>query len=75
MTPPLSFLPPTAAAAAVDDYGATTLATPGTPRGVHEVVAQLEGLAQRLQEEHGLACAILGKNDRVVTFARPRKYV
>lgn len=29
---------------------------------------------QRLQLEHGLACAILGKYDKVVTFARPRTF-
>ena len=43
-----------------------------SPPPVKEVVEQLEKLVTVLQREHGLSCAILGGNNKVVTFG-PRK--
>jgi hypothetical protein len=39
-----------------------------TPDSVEAIVAELQRLSSKLREQHGMACAILGKDGRVVVF-------
>lgn len=42
----------------------------GGPNDVHSMILQLQHMILTLRNEHGVSCAVLGKDGRVVAFKR-----